>query len=147
MNYRTQAYGTQSTEILAFDIPPNGWTRNQLDIMDAATPGTWYVYANTSYNGPRDAINSPRDASGTVLANGGRNVINFGGIHWEYDDNGQYVSSKRYRIIHEFDVCEKQWSKIGDLGVELFALQSCASTELNIAITCGGEAEHKRSSL
>ena len=43
-------------------------------------------------------------------------------------------------MIRSLDVCEKKWTKVGDMGLSTFALQSCASERLQVAFTCGGEA-------
>lgn len=78
-------------------------------------------------------MKAPRDASGTLLADDGRFIINFGGVLNQLNRKEIAFSS-----IRKFDVCSKEWSLIGDLGIKLFALESCSSKELNIAITCGG---------
>jgi hypothetical protein len=43
-------------------------------------------------------------------------------------------------MIRAFDVCKKEWSVAGDLGFQTFALQTTASEQLGVAVTCGGEA-------
>jgi hypothetical protein len=148
-NYRKSNYGTQASEILAFDLPER-WSEAELTRLDAETPGAWYVYANVSYTGPEDEVNAPRDASGMALANNGRNVINFAGTHYQYRtvDDGRGGTRRarthhRFSTIRSLDVCEKTWSKIGDLGAQTFALQSCASSRLNVAISCGGHVFSK----
>lgn len=142
-NYRTKNYGTQATEMLAFDMPSKPWRKEQLETLEAETPGRWYVYANITYDGPRDYLNAPRDAAGMALVNGGRKILNFGGIHYHYkknqEDDVRRRKGFRHSMIRSFDVCEKKWTKIGDLGVKAFALQSSASSRLNLAITCGGQ--------
>eukprot|EP00980_Cylindrotheca_fusiformis_P018183 scaffold5887_cov122-Cylindrotheca_fusiformis.AAC.12 len=149
-NFRTEPYGTPHSEILAFDIPPSSpyWTDEQLTSLSPETPGKWYVYANISYSGIDDEVNAPRDASGIVVANNWRNLINFGGVHYHGHHqvtrtNGQTVmtqSRRRYSTVRSLDICSKTWSKVGELGVETFALQTSVSGKLNVAITCGGQS-------
>jgi hypothetical protein len=169
-NYRTQAYSTQRhAEILAYDLPPNGWTVEQLDSSSALEDdreGTnlrgngWYVWANHTFDGPEDTVNAPRDASGVVLANGGRSIVNIGGVNYirnpdwkkgQKNNNKNQQKRKKgnrggpktlatwYSTVRELDVCHtRSWKKVADLGVETFALMAAASTGLNAAFFCGG---------
>ena len=74
---------------------------------DLNRPGDWYVYGNISYNGPQDEVNAPRDASGMVIANGGRHVLNFGGTHYQYyisaDNSTTRRRHVRYSTIRSLD--------------------------------------------
>eukprot|EP00934_Nitzschia_sp_Nitz4_P007800 Nitzschia sp. Nitz4//scaffold103_size77763//64191//65978//NITZ4_005452-RA/size77763-snap-gene-0.53-mRNA-1//1//CDS//3329532349//7790//frame0 len=150
LNFRTENYGTQSPLILAYDFP-EVWTQAHFETpMDQ--PGGWYVFANVSYTGHNDEVNAPRDASGMVLADHGRFIVNMGGTHYEYYQrelsNGEgSVRARRhvkFATIRSFDVCQDrskpQWVKLGDLGAQTFAIQTSASTELNMAVSCGGHA-------
>ncbi|KAL3939768.1 MAG: hypothetical protein SGBAC_005571 [Bacillariaceae sp.] len=145
-NFRTRSYGTQSPEILAFDLPASGWLIEDTPSMDPESPGNWYVYANVSYTGTQDEVNAPRDASGVAIANDWRNIINFGGIHYHKHrnvtkwngDTKTKRSRRRFSTIRSLDVCTKTWSKVGDLGMRTFALQTSVSEKLNVAVTCGG---------
>ncbi|CAE7215785.1 ULP1B [Symbiodinium sp. CCMP2592] len=74
-----------------------------------------------------------------ATANGGRLMLNFGGIYYTHDKNGHPVGH-RFSAIRSFDVCEKSWTIEGDLGMDTFALQTAASQKLQIAVTCGGES-------
>jgi hypothetical protein len=148
LNFRTQAYGTQRTgEMLGFDVPENGWTLDQLqsDRYRIQETGNWYIFANVSYahhdDDPQDfRLNAPRDASGTLSANNGRNILNFGGVHYHEDPTNKRVKST-FSVIRSFDVCtpNKRWSLVGDLKLPTFALQTVASQKLQLAITCGGD--------
>lgn len=160
-NYRTRSYGEQRPEILAFDLPQGGWTREQIMEKSRYTASEWYVYANFSYapyspfelDDPADAVNRARDASGVLLADGGRHVLNFGGIHYRYPSEQEIAAArpqvlkhkmiKTFQMIRMLDVCEKKWKKVGDLGVQVFAIMTAASRELNLAVTCGGNANHQ----
>ena len=85
----------------------------------------------------------PRDASGVVMANNGRYILNFGGTYrTRAHTRGNRKSTKKGRtsMIRSFDVCRKEWNVIGDLGMKTFALQTAASDSLGVAVTCGGEA-------
>ncbi len=146
-NFRTKNYSTHtSAEILAFDIPEHGWTRNELDNSSADDQGGWYTFANHTFNGGEDEAYAPRDASGVVMANGGRSIVNFGGINqvrnplFEKGDRakGPKVFSTWYSTVRELDVCHKTWEKVADLGIQTFALMAAASTKLNTAFFCGG---------
>lgn len=146
-NFRTKNYSTHtSAEILAFDIPSNGWTREELEKVSADQEGGWYTFAKHSFDGGEDEAYAPRDASGVVMANGGRSVVNFGGINqvrnplWKKGDRskGPKVFSTWYSTVRELDVCAKNWEKVADLGIQTFALMASASTELNTAFFCGG---------
>lgn len=164
-NYRTKAYGTQKATVVAFDLPSERWSEDELSSLSAETPGPWYIYgtsegrvastvivgcshtlvrfvADMPYNGIEDELNAPRDAAGLVLANGGRFLVNFGGVHYHYDDFDLRSGFRRrdFSVIRAFDVCTKEWKKVGDLGVETYAIQSVASERWNLAFTCGGEA-------
>ena len=100
-NYRTYSYGTQSPEILAYNLPKNGWSLDQLEQQskDPSAAGDWYIYGNVTYNGAFDEVNAPRDASGIVSANNGRMLLNFGGCH--------YIR-KPTRIVHTNGTVEEQ---------------------------------------
>jgi hypothetical protein len=146
-NYRTKNYATHtSAEILAFDIPKDGWTRQELDDSVADTPGNWYTFANHSFAGADDEAYAPRDASAVVMANEGRSVINFGGINQVRNEeftkgdksNGPKVFSTWYSTVRELNVCERSWSKVADMGIQTFAIMASASTQLNTAFFCGG---------
>jgi hypothetical protein len=138
LNFRTESYGTQRSEMMGYDMPDNGWTLEHLEKLTMEDAGSWYFFANISYTGPEDVANCPRDASGTVVLNGGRNILNFGGIFYDFP-NGEFRSTK-FSTIRSFDVCDKEWTVVGDLGLQVFALQTCASQDLQLCITCGGEA-------
>lgn len=146
-NFRTKNYSTHtSAEILAFDIPTGGWSRDELEQNMADTPGKWYTFANHTFDGPSDEVYAPRDASAVVMANEGRSVINFGGINQVR--NRHFVKGKRrtgpkafstwYSTVRELHVCEKIWNKVADMGIETFAIMASASTKLNSAFFCGG---------
>ena len=80
-----------------------------------------------------------------MVINGGQHVLNFGGqAHDISIDEHRATGRKRRKIkfnmIRSLDVCEKKWTKVGDMGLSTFALQSCASERLQVAFTCGGEA-------
>ena len=150
-NFRTKNYSTHtSAEILAFDIPPNGWTREELDSASGEAEGRWYTFANHTFDGGKDEVYAPRDASGVVMANGGRSVVNFGGINQIRNHNfvkgdrstGPKVFSTWYSTVRELDVCSKTWTKVASLGIETFALMASASTKLNTAFFCGGSMKH-----
>jgi hypothetical protein len=157
LNFRTSAYGTQRTEMLGFDIPTNGWTLDELqsDRYRMQEPGNWYIFANVSY-APKDEdlqdfrLNAPRDASGTVTANKGRNILNFGGIHYFNPDPTLFRKGGKqtFSVIRSFDVChpEQRWSLVGgsDLKLAIFALQTVASQKLQLTITCGGDAPNTK---
>ena len=68
-NFRTKNYSTHtSAEILAFDLPKDGWTRDFLNSTAADTEGRWYTFANHTFDGAHDEVYAPRDASGVVMA-------------------------------------------------------------------------------
>jgi hypothetical protein len=147
-NFRTESYGQQRPEIMAFDIPSSPWSDEALNSLDAETPGKWYTYANISHSGRKDEVNAPRDASGLAIANNWRNILNFGGIHYF---NHRYIKlangneklkkdHRKYSTVRSLDVCTRTWSKVGDMGVRTFALQTSVSAKLNVAITCGGQS-------
>ena len=140
LNFRTVSYGTQRSEMLAYDLPREGWKVKDLEELSMEDPGSWYIYTNVSYTGPEDIANCPRDASGAIMANGGREILNFGGIFYDFP-NGKFRST-RFSTIRSFDVCKKQWRVVGDLGAQIFALQTSASNNLQLSVTCGGEARH-----
>jgi hypothetical protein len=146
-NFRTRNYSTHtSAEIMAFDIPDSGWTREELDSSIADATGRWYIFANHTFDGPSDEVHAPRDASAVVMANEGRSVINFGGINqvrnhgWKKGDKstGPKVISTWYSVVRELNVCEKIWRKVADMGMETFAIMASASSKLNSAFFCGG---------
>jgi hypothetical protein len=107
--------------------------------------GKWNIFANISYapnnKDPQDfRFNAARDASGTVTANKGRNMLIFGGVHYTPHKLGKH-RSHRFSLIRSFDVCrpDKRWSLVGtDLQLPTFALQTVASQKLQLAFTCGG---------
>eukprot|EP00934_Nitzschia_sp_Nitz4_P009230 Nitzschia sp. Nitz4//scaffold178_size73299//32566//34477//NITZ4_005702-RA/size73299-snap-gene-0.143-mRNA-1//-1//CDS//3329539131//9220//frame0 len=140
MNFRTKNYGTQSPLILAYDFPEE-WTDQHFETSIDQT-GPWYIFSNVSYSSADDEVNAPRDASGVVSANNGRFIVNMGGTHYEYDavKKRRHV---RYSTIRSFDICQDrtraQWNKLGDLGAQTFAIQTSSSTDLNIAVSCGGQ--------
>jgi hypothetical protein len=133
---------------MAFDMPSSPWSDKDLNSLDVETPGEWYTYANISYSGHEDEVNAPRDASGLAIANNFRNIINFGGVHHFNhrhikQANGKKTPKKdnsKYSTVRSLDVCTRTWSKVGDLGVRTFALQTSVSGKLNVAITCGGQS-------
>ena len=146
-NFRTKNYSTHSSaEILAFDIPKNGWTRDELNNLTADQEGLWYTFANHTFDGGKDEAYAPRDASGVVMANSGRSVVNFGGVNqvrnprFQKGDKskGPKVFSTWYSTVRELDVCAKKWEKVADLGIQTFAIMAAASTKLNTAFFCGG---------
>ena len=102
-----------------------------------------HLPANITHYGKDDEINGPRDAGGLVIANGGRHLLNFGGVVYDYHPGKPEIKRYRrrtdYSIVRAFDVCTKAWSKVGDLGAKTFAVQTAASVGLNMAFTCGGE--------
>mmetsp|Transcript_133996 Transcript_133996/g.299502 ORF Transcript_133996/g.299502 Transcript_133996/m.299502 type:complete len:510 (+) Transcript_133996:57-1586(+) len=141
MNFRTRPYGGSRPEIYAFDMPSgNLGTGN---ISDSAG---WYLYANSSrfYGNSRRQLEEDhgRDAAGIVMADGGRRILNLGGVWYDYPPGKELIPRFRrpqpFSMIRSFDVCTRQWTNVGDLGVQLFALQSCASESLGVTITCGG---------
>ena len=150
-NYRTEPYGRPHAEMLAYDLPPNGWTLEAL--KSHFDHSGWYMYANP--NGT-EWVDQARDAAGMVSANKGRTLLNFGGV--SYQNDCSMVNPKRSRctkkgarrdfsMIRAFDVCTKRWSEIGDLGLPTFALQSSGSSALNVAITCGGDVPLRHHNL
>ncbi|CAE7266948.1 unnamed protein product [Symbiodinium sp. CCMP2456] len=138
LNYRIVPYGSQRPEMLAHDLPESGWTAEGLSQASMEEPGKWYLYHNVSFT-KADPCTSPRDASGLATANGGRFLLNFGGIFYTHDKHGRPVGH-RFSVIRSFDVCEKRWTIEGDLGMDTFALQTAASQKLQLAVTCGGES-------
>lgn len=167
-NFRTEAYGEQRPEVLAFDLPERGWTQEQIDYTtdgSTAVNSSWYVFANFTYapyspfekTNPVDEVNRARDASGVLVADNGRHILNFGGIHYRYPSEKEHAAARRripskklpkkailvFQMIRMLDVCEKRWTKVGDLGIETFATMTAASKELNLAFTCGGSATHQ----
>jgi hypothetical protein len=146
-NFRTKHYEhPRVPEILAHDLPESGWTVEELEALNANVSGSWYTYyappvvQNTTTWDPLDSNDNEaaRDASGVVMANNGRTILNFFGIH--YSKLGNDFKKVSYSMIRSFDVCEKKWSIVGDAGIKLFALQTTASETLQTAYTCGGEA-------
>jgi hypothetical protein len=41
---------------MAFDMPSSPWSDEDLNSLDAETPGEWYTYANISYSGHEDFL-------------------------------------------------------------------------------------------
>ncbi|CAE7885343.1 unnamed protein product, partial [Symbiodinium microadriaticum] len=138
LNYRIAPYGSARPEMLAHDLPESGWTAEELSQASMEEPGKWYLYHNVSFT-KADPCTSPRDASGMATANGGRFLLNFGGIFYTHDKHGHPIGH-RFSAIRSFDVCEKRWTIEGDLGMDTFALQTAASQKLQVAVTCGGES-------
>jgi len=146
MNFRTEPYGDIHPEVFAHDLPDDRWTLDQLEAMDRvpSRKGDWYIYHNITdpFNRPEDV---PRDAAGIVVTDGGRRILNFGGQAHdisiaEHRATGRKRHKIKFNMIRSFDSCEKKWTKVGDMGLSTFALQSCASQRLQVAFTCGGEA-------
>lgn len=137
LNFRTKPYGDAHPEMLAHDLPKAGWALDDLRSVSHRNETQWYVYYSGKDNA--ESKNVARDASGTIVVDGGRHIVNFGGTYHYYLEQKK---RKRGRIsmIRSFDVCQKEWSVIGDLGLQTFALQTAASQELQLAVTCGGEA-------
>jgi len=136
LNFRTRSYADQSGAILAFDLPSTGWTVEHLEQYGLTDDhGKWYVYHNETL---RNETSYPRDAAGLVQANGGRNLVNFGGIMYYKAKNRTGRRANRFSMIRSFDICTKTWSIVGDLGRKSFALQTSASERLQVAVTCGG---------
>ena len=158
LNFRTKPYGDAHTEMLAYDLPAHGWTLDELQAMQQEGNNTrtrsskWYVYYNGT-NSADERENSKdvgRDASGTIVVDGGRHIVNFGGTYHYLQDRPDHKSSQRVRgrfsMIRSFDVCRKEWSIVGDLGMHTFALQTAASQDLQVAVTCGGETTSMKNS-
>jgi hypothetical protein len=149
LNFRTKPYGDAHSEILAFDWPENGWKIDDLLKAKSADEEKWYIF----YNGTtQDDFTYPetvgRDASGIIVASR-RHIVNFGGTYHYWTTSAVVGEKKkrkrgRFSMIRSFDVCTKQWSVIGDLGLKTFALQSAAMAS-NMALTCGGEAPMRHS--
>jgi len=141
-DFRTQCYGTASSSFLAYDLPSK-WEEEDLEHLELPeTVGPWYTYADVGSESTEDEVNTSRDASGTVLANEGRHIFNFAGIHYYYPfpNNPTKYRGTKFSTVRRFDVCQKEWEKVGNIGGDgTFALQSCASSKLNVAITCGGQ--------
>jgi len=146
MNFRTEPYGDIHPEVLAHDLPDDRWTLDELEAMDKERnrKGGWYIYHNVTdpFARPEDV---PRDAAGIVVTDGGRHILNFGGQAHdismaEHRATGRKRHKIKFNMIRSLDVCQKEWSKVGDMGLSTFALQSCASQRLQVAFTCGGEA-------
>jgi len=89
------------------------------------------------------SVNHGRDASGVVTAHGARYLLNIGGVAYSYPDGHEgdvtYRHPYVFSNIRMYDVCKSEsWVDVGDVSVPEFALQSCSSKELGVAITCGG---------
>jgi hypothetical protein len=143
LNFRTKPYGDAHPEMLAYDIQKPGWTLEDLQASLSSPESKWYIYYNDTRNEWEDTKDVGRDASGTIMVNGGRQIVNFGGTY-HYLQKGKRKRG-RFSMIRSFDVCKKEWNIIGDLGLQTFALQTAASEDLQLAITCGGEAPMKNS--
>jgi hypothetical protein len=147
LNFRTRAYGGHHPEVLAHDMPKRG-----LGAVNMSGSAGWYVFANHS-DGTSASL--ARDASGLVVAEGGRWLINYGGVHYVYPPGQEYnqtleMGGKRgapFSDVRIFDVCgSRKWHlapKQSHLGLRTFAMQTCASKELGVAFTCGGQAPYK----
>ena len=91
---------------------------------DREVPEKWYVYHNVTDTSHLKDI--PRNASGVVVANNGHHILNFGGTyHTRAHIRGKKKISTRGRtsMIHAFDVCQKEWNVVGNLGLK----HSCCS--------------------
>eukprot|EP00980_Cylindrotheca_fusiformis_P000010 scaffold1_cov108-Cylindrotheca_fusiformis.AAC.10 len=130
-NYRTQVEGLLSSKILAFNLPMDGWSSEDSIEMDVETAGNWYTYADIEFE-LGDEVNTPRDSSGVALANRGKKVLNFGGI--KIRGNKQ----RKYSSVRSFDVCEKTWSIVGDMGLRVNGIATSVSSKGNFAVSCGG---------
>jgi hypothetical protein len=139
LNFRTRPYGDAHPEILAHDLPREGWTVEQLE-ASWDEPGGWYWYHNDTRRTWSHTKDVARDASGTIVVNWGRQVINFGGTYHYVDVATGRRTRGRFSMIRALDVCTREWSVVGDLGLETFALQTAASERLQLAVTCGGTA-------
>jgi len=139
-NFRTRPYGNPHPEFLAQNLPKDGWSLDTLQKYESNPPNEWYVYHNVTDTSHLKDV--PRDASGVVMANNGRYILNFGGTYRKKAvmRNGKLSTRGRTSMIRAFDVCEKEWSVVGDLGFQTFALQTAASEQLGVTVTCGGEA-------
>jgi len=146
-NYRTKPYEHPCIpEILAHDLPESGWTIQELEALSANITGSWYTYYAPSTDSEMtlkslldsDNIESARDASGVVMANSGRTILNFFGVF--YTRFGGKFNKASFSMIRAFDVCDKKWPFVSDAGIKMFALQTTASEMLQTAFTCGGEA-------
>jgi hypothetical protein len=177
LNFRTYSYGEQRPEILALDWPKRGyWTpaqvhasieeHEQIETSSSSSSSSkssspWYVFANFSYapyqpwrhNSDEDNLNRARDASGVVMANGGRYLLNFAGVSYRYPTQQEQAAeglppkiTKHTSQVRMLDVCatKPNWSAVADLGLSTFAVLTAASAELNLAFTCGGDVSHQR---
>ena len=146
MNFRTQSYGIQHPEVLGLDLPPGYGQASFGALSNAAPDGAkkgWYVFSNVSGG----ATQRGRDAAGVVTASRGRFILNFGGLVYTYPRKRRRgLRDRRAHPMSEvrvLDTCDpgKGWVRAGTLGFALFALQTCASHRLNVAVTCGGTGE------
>jgi hypothetical protein len=179
LNFRTYSYGEQRPEILALDLPTNGWTPAQIQASieehgqsdggaqsgsgsgSSSSNSPWYVFANFSYdpyqpwrhNSDEDNLNRARDASGVVMANGGRYLLNFAGVSYRYPTQQEQAAeglppkiTKHTSQVRLLDVCAATptWSAVADLGLSTFAVLTAASAELNLAFKCGGDVSYQR---
>eukprot|EP00591_Stephanopyxis_turris_P003188 CAMPEP_0195508772 /NCGR_PEP_ID=MMETSP0794_2-20130614/1896_1 /TAXON_ID=515487 /ORGANISM="Stephanopyxis turris, Strain CCMP 815" /LENGTH=552 /DNA_ID=CAMNT_0040635823 /DNA_START=44 /DNA_END=1702 /DNA_ORIENTATION=+ len=144
MNYRVRIYGEPRPEILGFDLPKPG-----SPVADAKNKNEWYLFYNVTSN-HTDPHNVARDAGGVVTANGGRYVVNFGGrgvvddgksYYMKTRGGGTRVRTSKFSRARVFDTCHREWKDANtELGIGEFALQTCASHSLNLAVTCGGQS-------
>lgn len=84
------------------------------------------MYYNDTRNEWNDTKDMDRDASGIIVVNGGRQIVNFGGSY--HKDKKR--KKGRLSMIRAFDLCLKEWSVIGDLVFRTFALHIATSEEL-----------------
>ena len=146
LNFRTKPYGPAHSEILAFDMTVD-WKLSDWNNRDTTT-SNWYTFYNATTDEKNDLKLDPkdvgRDASGILLVEN-RYMVNFGGTYHYYDDTHGRRKRGRFSMIRAFDVCNKKWSIVGDLSLQTFALQTAASANLQVALTCGGEAPLRNS--
>lgn len=120
-NYRTEHYGTQSCDILAYDLPPS-------------PEKSWYVFDKCPKDWPG------RDAAGLVTTDQGRYVLTFGGVHYH---GGGYMDV--YKDISLLDICTMdRKTNVGTLDLPRMALQTCASPSLGMTFSCGGQTDPHR---
>jgi hypothetical protein len=134
MNFRIEPYGQAHSEILAFDFP-----HEPLGARNASGADPWYIFAQ---NNDSERVEMGRDASGVVVADGGRYIFNFGGISCIHYHQPEHKLPTTFDTVRVFDVCSRKWSNLDSLGLPLFAVQTCASQSLNVAVTCGGTSPH-----
>lgn len=143
LNFRTKPYGDAHSEILAFDLPKNGWSLDELQTRSEPEATGWYIFYNKT---TEDDFSNPetvgRDASGIYIASK-RHIVNIGGTY-HFTTAEKKRKRGRFSMIRSFDICVKKWTVIGDLGLRTFALQS-AVINRKMGMTCGGEAPMRNS--